>query len=105
MYSQFDGGISQYGLYTENDYKLIEDVLQSMATTNTTKIEEESSGTNLKLVLTNEDEIVMIFKPKRFVRLANVIFWPLGEQIAYRAVFVIVSGLDGRAETLFEPPN
>ena len=30
-------------------------------------------------------------------------FLPLGEAIASRAVFVIVSGSDGRTETLFEP--
>lgn len=63
---RFENGISQYGLYTEDDEPLVDELIETIMSQNLLSVDDiQSTGTNLKLIFTNEDGSKGVFKPKR----------------------------------------
>ena len=66
LWKQFENKINQYELYSKEDEPMIDEIMEGVRTKPASNIQEiTSAGTSLKLVITNEENVLGLFKPKR----------------------------------------
>lgn len=65
---QFHRHITRFNMYSENYANIVNEVLKDMATLPIIYVEQKLGGTQLKLVITYENNMKAIFKPMRFSR-------------------------------------
>lgn len=65
---RFHRQINRYEMYNENSAKIINDLVDDIANIEIVKVIQKEGGTQLKLIMTYENDMQALFKPQRFSR-------------------------------------